>query len=378
MRPTDIKGIHRRIETSYRNPFHGDNWHTTWVEGERQVTSLCDGWLHADPASRLQTNSAAVEIIGAPPEPEFRTFPGYPELLNDPSSIQTYPDEPHFTRYYAFGIIALDGYIYQFLSTPNHSFAAPNPAFVGAKLIYSPDDGATWLNQDGSPARWEDWHERSRDNMIFFNEPNATFSLLTVLQMGPSYEYNRDGFVYIYAPNGLLEGDINQLVLARAPKDRILERAAYEYFVARDENGVAIWSSDINERGAVHTFPTGWVNTNAHPYAWHPSVVYNEPLGLYLMVNWGMGVNEAKEWFAKPSYLGFWAAENPWGPWHQIHKETSWLPMNEESERAYQPQIIPAWIAPDGKSFWLIWTDFQTGGTLPYYCFNCQQVEILT
>ena len=46
---------------------------------------------------------------------------------------------------------------------------------------------------------------------------------------------------------------------------------------------------------------------------------------------------------------------------------------------AYQPQISPKWIAADGKSFWLVFTDFQTvSGKNPYYCFNHQKVEILT
>ena len=58
----------------------------------------------------------------------------------------------------------------------------------------------------------------------------------------------------------------------------------------------------------------------------HPSVVYNEPLGLYLMANWGMGTAADGEWFAKPSYLGFWSAPQPWGPWTQVHEDTSWTP----------------------------------------------------
>ena len=67
-------------------------------------------------------------------------------------------------------------------------------------------------------------------------------------------------------------------------------------------------------------------------------------------------------WFGKPSYLGFWIAHNPWGPWTQIHEETAWKPDNDPAARAYQPQIAPKWIAEDGKSFWLVWTDFQQRG----------------
>jgi hypothetical protein len=39
----------------------------------------------------------------------------------------------------------------------------------------------------------------------------------------------------------------------------------------------------------------------------------------------------------------------------------------------------PKWIAADGKSFWLVWTDFQfIGANRPYYSFNTQKVELVT
>ena len=71
--------------------------------------------------------------------------------------------------------------------------------------------------------------------------------------------------------------------------------------------------------------------------------------------------------------------------------------------RAYQPQISPKWIAEDGKSFWLVWTDFQNTSEFaptlgkafaakrhedfmrlmiesrrhrPYYAFNAQRVDL--
>ena len=172
---------------------------------------------------------------------------------------------------------------------------------------------------------------------------------------------------------------MNQMVMFRVPKQRLLDRSAYEFFVARKPDGSAHWSANIGERGAVHTFPAGWVNTGVHPYAWHPSVAYNAPLGCYMMLNWGMGCSADGMWFGKPSYLGCWAAEFPWGPWTQVHEETAWTPLGDKLARVYQPQIAPKWIAPAGKSFWMAFTDFQVlEGERPYYCFNCQQVEILT
>lgn len=92
-----------------------------------------------------------------------------------------------------------------------------------------------------------------------------------------------------YTPNGNTEGTMNQLAMCRVPKDRILDRSAYEFFAARRSSGGAEWSGKIEDRGVVHTFPSGWVNKTIHPWAWQPSVVYYEPLGLYLMANWATG-----------------------------------------------------------------------------------------
>ena len=306
-------------------------------------------------------------IAGDPPKLTFEYLSGYPDLPSNPNRESN--------RYYNFGTLAVDGRLYQYLSTPNHPFDEPQPRFVGAKLIYSPDNGKTWRNQDGStPVRWEKWDDRTKDNMIFFEEPGDAFSLITVLQMGQNYAHNKDGFVYLYAPNGNLEGTMNQLVLCRMPKDRMVNRRAYEFFAGLDNGGRAKWSGRIDERAVVHTFPTGGVNKHVHPYAWQPSVVYFPPAGQYLMTSWGMGINANGDWFAKTSYLGFWTAPQPWGPWKQVYEEKEWTPAGDKAARAYQPQIAPKWIAKDGKSFWLVWTDFQKGGK--YYAFNAQQVEV--
>lgn len=362
----EITGIQRLEETTC-NSGHGDNWHMSWAHNNKQYVALCDGkgW-EVEGYTGQAYNTRVYALNGNPPNHTFEFLPGFPDLLWG-------------YRYYGFGIIAIDGHIYHFLSTPENRFDEPKSRFIGAKLIYSPDDGQSWKNQDSSPLRWEDWDERSRDNMVFFYEPQDAFSLLTVLQMGKNYEHNTDGYVYVYAPNGNTEGSMNQLVMFRVPKNRVLDRSAYEYFTSHNADGTANWSRSINERGVVYTFPSGWVNARIHPYSWHPSVVYNSPLGVYMMANWGIGCTSDGMWFGKPSYLGFWVALHPWGPWRQIHEEIAWTPRGKRTARAYQPQISPKWIAEDGKSFWLVFTDFQViDNSSPYYCFNCQKVRILT
>ncbi len=368
-----ITGLSRCEDTTIRAGGIGDNWHTSWASDDKQSTGLCDGtgWPDVPGYTGASYNSRIYGIVGNPPDFTFEHLPGYPELLSEA--------HPNIFRYYGFGILALSGYLYQFLSAPNHHFTKPDPRFVGVKLIYSPDQGKSWRNQNGGPVVWEQWEDRSNDNMVFFCEKGDAFSLITVLQMGRNYEANRDGYVYLYAPNGNTEGSMNQLVLCRVQKNRILDRSSYEFFTERHLDGSASWAAGILDRGVVHTFPSGWVNTQVHPYAWHPSVVYNEPLGVYLMANWGMGCSPDGMWFGKPGYLGFWTAPQPWGPWTQIYEDAAWTPANDQGARAYQPQIVPRWIAPDGKSFWLVWTDFQEiDGQRPYYSFNTQKVTLTT
>ncbi|MAE65686.1 MAG: hypothetical protein CMJ18_15565 [Phycisphaeraceae bacterium] len=362
-----IRGIRRLDDTTLRLGGMGDNWHTTWAVDDRQYTSLCDGsgWPDISGYTGHNYNTRVYAIEGDPPRSAFRHLPGFPDLLGE--------DSPNVNRYYGFGILALERSIYHFLSTPNHPFLEPGARFVGAKLIHSPDLGQTWLNQDGTPVRWESWADRGRDNMIFFEETDDAFSLITMLQMGRNYEHNTDGYAYLYAPNGNTEGTMNQLVLCRVPTGRVLDRASYAFYTGDG------WSGDIDDRAPVHTFPSGWVNVKYHPYAWHPSVTYNAPLGCYMMTTWGMGTAPDGMWFAKPSYFGFWIADRPEGPWTQVHEETAWMPCGDRLAQAYQPQIIPKWIAPDGRSFWMAWTDFQkVDGEPIYYAFNLQKVEIET
>src|SRR5690349_4408352 len=166
-----IKKLKRLEETVLRLKSNGDNWHMSWADDDRQYVSLCDGiGFPGDPPLKGDGwNSRAYAIVGDPPNQRFEYLSGYPDLPN-------FWGTRDCSRYYNFGILALDGRIYQFLSTPNRPFREPEPRFVGVKLIYSPDNGATWHNQDGStPVVWEPWDSRTKENMVFFCEPGEAF-----------------------------------------------------------------------------------------------------------------------------------------------------------------------------------------------------------
>lgn len=335
----------------------GDGYKMTLLRDGRQLVVVNDGpgWA-PPPATFFSTRLWTID--GPPSAARFAQLAGYPVV----DRAARAEDAPH---YYGHGILAVGDDLFQFLATLDNAEDRPR-RWTGAKLIRSRDGGRTWTGPDGTaPVAWEDWADQSRRTLTFFDEPDGAFSLLAFLQMGRAYAANRDGFVYVYGLNGSVDGKMNQLVLFRVAKDRVADRAAYRFHAGTDAAGNARWSADIAARQPVHTFPTGWVNrTNLFPgdlvvESWLPSVTWNEALGLYMMASAGIGVADDGTEFGRPSYLGIYVAPNPWGPWRQVHEDKAWAPGGDLGARAYAPQIAPGWVAPDGRSFWLVWADLK-------------------
>jgi hypothetical protein len=62
-----------------------------------------------------------------------------------------------------------------------------------------------------------------------------------------------------------------------------------------------------------------------------------------------------------------------------VYENEKWCPRGDEKARAYQPQFMPAWLAPDGKSFYMSWTDFRSDSAVGCtYAYQHQRVEIVT
>ena len=356
--PDAVSGV--KGESSIHSSGHGDNWHLTWAADDHQYTALCDGrgWENS-----TEYNTRVYRLIGGPSDFTTQHLAAYPVVLH---TLQ---------RWYGYGILAVNDRLYHFISYLDKQ----NPRrFVGAKLVYSPDNGESWKNADGTPMSFDAPNEA---NMFSWNNVDETFSLISVLQAGKNYGDNTDGYVYVYAPNGATDEKMRQLVLARVPKDKILDKTAYEYFVSRKAEGAANWSRRIEDRGIVHRFPAGWVASDL-AYSWHPSVVYNKGLGLYMMAAGGTGKNGGVL-FNSPSYLGIYTARQPWGPWTQIHEDAAWISGGDGNTRLYEPVIAPKWIAEDGKSFHLVFSDAKGWGignpwVLPNYKFNVQKVTVQT
>jgi hypothetical protein len=369
-----------QYETLFRTDNRGDNWCLTWAADGSQITSMDDGnWL----GGSTNYHNRLYRIIGGPDD-----------FVRE--DIFNYPDFRFTERsWFGYGIGSIDGNIYSVISkTPRMGWSGP---FRGIKLLKSSNNGETWsrVDRNGQTLEMnpedERWNEVSSEEMFFFEEEGITreeitaypFSFVDFVQEGQDNSAAKDNYVYIYSPEGAYA---HKLLLARVPKGEIGNRNSWEYFVRYDENDQPAWSRNLSERGYVYEFPEkneageyfGW-------YSWLPSVVWNEGLGLYIMVNGGTyggrGLTASDEdyfnrWMhTKTGSLGFWYSEKPYGPWHEFFYTDYWT-ADHPDNLTYQPKLSPKWISDDGKDMIYIWSDAMRNSEGKKFNYKWNQMRI--
>lgn len=378
-------GITFHPDTLYRTDARGDNWCLTWAADDTQITSMDDGnWL----GERTSYHNRLYRIRGDYDNFTREDLPGYPSFDWGKGS------------WFGYGIVAIDGALYSVISkTPRNSWSGP---FRGIKILQSTDNAATWgrVSRQGEVRMLapddEAKNEVTPGEMFFLEEFGLTrdeiaaypFSFVDFVQHGQDNRAAQDDYVYIYSPEGAYA---HRLLLARVPRGEVGTRDAWEYFQQHEGDGAA-WTRDIHQRGVVHEFPEksskghyfGW-------YSWLPSVVWNEPLGVYLMVNGGtyggrdMTASD-KDYFdawmhTETGSLGFWWADKPWGPWKELFYDEYWI-ADDAANRTYQPKLSPKWISEDGRQMTLIWSDAQKNDQgrshTVHYTWNQMRITIVT
>jgi hypothetical protein len=125
------------------------------------------------------------------------------------------------------------------------------------------------------------------------------------------------------------------MVLARVPKDRIRQRAAYEFCADPGAKSEPTWTKEIALRGAVFTHPGMCYRCN---------VSYNPGLKRYLLcqagaernANYGFGVFDAPE---------------PWGPWTTVCWTPTW-----DVEPGESANFPTKWMSADGRTVHLVFS----------------------
>lgn len=278
----------------------GDNWPATWGDDDAMYTAYGDG-NGFEPFVPKKLSLGLVRVTGGPED-----FQG----VNLAAQGGEFPGDGRKGRK-ASGLLMVDGVLYLLARNLDN-----------AQLAWSRDRGATWT--------WADW------------KFTTSFGCPTFLNFGPNYAGARDGFVYVYS----LDGDsayepADRMVLARAPRDRITDQGAWEYFVERNAQSVPVWSRDIARRGAVFTFPGN---------CYRGGVTYNAGLGRYLWCQI-LPHSTHPQGMRFQGGFGIYDAPEPWGPWTTVFYSPQWDVGPGETS-----SLPTKWMSPDGRTAHLLFS----------------------
>ncbi len=270
-----------------------DNWPLTWADDGNLYTAYGDGWGF-EPKVGEKLSLGLAKILGSPTD-----FQG----INIRSATGEQRGQGARGKK-ASGMLFLDGRLYMWVRNAGNS-----------QLAYSEDYGKTW--------RWADW------------KFTTSFGHPVFLNYGKNYAGARDGYVYVYSHDSDSAYEpADRMVLARVPKDRILERATYEFFAGL-EDGRPRWTRNIAERGAV------FLNKGK---CYRSSVSYNPGLKRYFWVQPLPG-----DAIRYTGGLGIYDAPEPWGPWTTVFY-TEHFDVGP-GENAHLPV---KWMSADGRDLYMV------------------------
>lgn len=318
-----LKGIELDWSTHIRLAPGSDNWPTTWADDGHLYTAWGDGGGFDGTNRRGRVSLGVARIEGTPEEPEslrgINLWGGHE------------PQRPADFAGKSYGILCVDGVLYMWW-VPD-----PLPHLAETRIAYSTDHGLTWQRTD--------WAFTFEDKL----------AIPTFLNYGRNYAGARDGYVYSYyiqpqygpgpATDPLsYEGrfDVNipgAIYLSRVPKDRILDRAAYEFFAGLDERSEPRWAAEIEAKRPVFEDPNG--------VGWNVSVACNAGLGRYLLAT--------EHGRTHRGFIGVFDAPEPWGPWTTVLYNNAWgeghVPLN-----TFYWSFPTKWMSDDGLGFTLLFT----------------------
>jgi CubicO group peptidase (beta-lactamase class C family) len=190
-----IKGIEwAPADTIIRKASGSDNWPVTWADDGNQYSAYGDGWGF-EPKTKKKLSLGVVKVVGSPTD-----FQGINVRTKTGERLGQGPNGAK-----ASGMLMVDGVLYMMVRNTGNS-----------QVAWSTDYGKTW--------KWCDW------------KFTTSFGAPSFLNFGKNYAGARDGFVYVYSQDAETAYDAaDAMVMARVPKGKIRNRAAYEFFKGLDE-----------------------------------------------------------------------------------------------------------------------------------------------
>lgn len=152
-----------------------------------------------------------------------------------------------------------------------------------------------------------------------------------------------EGYVYFYGFKQTRDGwgSGGSTYMGRVPREKMTDRASYEFFAGARDDGQPIWTRDVAEIPAVFSDPAG---------ATPGTVAYNPAIRRYILTSFHAG----------PSQLGVFDAPEPWGPWTTIAYYEGWGDMGSKGH-SLNCEFPPKWMSADGRTMWCIFSVYGDG-----------------
>jgi CubicO group peptidase (beta-lactamase class C family) len=281
-------------ESIVRRAEGSDNWPLTWGDDDALYTAYGDGWGF-EPRTERKLSLGLARVEGG--ASDFRGT-----NIRSPSGEQL-GDGAEGRK--ASGMLMVDGVLYMWVRNAGN-----------AGLAWSSDRGRSWT--------WSDWSF------------DTSFGAPTFLNFGRNYAGARDGFVYVYSHDSDSAYEAaDGMVMARVPRSRLQDRAAWEFFAGHDGRGRPTWTRDAAARG--------WVFSH-RGRCYRSGITWNAGLGRYL---WSQ-VHPDSPHPRGPRFeggFGVYEAPEPWGPWRTVDYTTLWDVGPGET------MSFPSkWMSADGTS----------------------------
>lgn len=303
-----IKAVEFDFTTHRRLAPGSDNWAVTWADDGNQYAAWGDGGGFGGTNGDGRVSLGVARVEGD--RGDYRGF-----------NVWGGKDGESTARFggKSYGILSVAGVLYMWVGPGSNT-----ASYREARLHRSSDHGASWSKAD--------WAFTKADRLI----------MPTFCQFGRDYAGARDGYVYAYAIR--LQGDPSrldvhkpgQIDLLRVPQEKLMERAAYDFFAGLDAGKRPTWTSDIAARRPVYEDPGG--------VGWCMSVSYNAGLNRYLLCT--------EHGASFQGNLGIFDAAEPWGPWTTAGYYRNW----GKSGSTFFWNFSNKWLSRDGKRFTLIFT----------------------
>lgn len=287
-------------EAIVRKARGSDNWPMTWADDDHLYTAYGDGWGF-EPLLKEKLSLGLARVEGGPAE-----FKGV--NLRSPTGEQKGQGA---NGKKASGLLMADGVLYLWVRNAGNS-----------QLAWSADHGKTW--------EWADWRF------------TTGFGCPTFLNFGKNYAGARDDYVYVYshdADSAYQAAD--RMVMARAPRGKVRQRDAYEFFERVGEKGQPVWTKDIAGRGAVFTHPGK---------CFRSGITYNAALKRYLWCQTLPGKGNPPDARFKGG-LAIFDAPEPWGPWTTAFYTDAWDVGPGDTSN-----FPTRWMSTDGKTLHLVFS----------------------